>query len=643
MEQIRIAKVSKSFGIHQIFTNISFDVLRGERVALVGPNGAGKSTLLKCIIGEEELDGGQIIISDGATIGYLQQDVSLGTESIREEINKSWKDVMALEAELHAITARMETAQATTLELKKLASVQERLEWKGGYDYEAQSKRIIFGLGFTEEDLDKPAGDFSGGQKTRINVAKALVRHPDFLLLDEPTNHLDMDMLEWLENYLSTYGGGILMVSHDRYFLDRVATSVVELNHEKVKVYKGNYSRYLLQKEAQEKADAKAFEKQQEHIRATEAYIDKYRAGIKSKMARGRQSQLDRLERLEGPEKDISLQFTFPKPAVCADKVLVMNDVYAGYGNEPVIRNLHLLLRKGDAVGLIGPNGAGKSTLVKAVMGELDHTEGQIDLGNRVQVGYFSQEHDELHPQWSVIEEIMNYSSLNEAQARNVLGRFLFRGDAVFRLVGELSGGEQARLSLLKIFLEGDNFLILDEPTNHLDIPTREIVEKALLEFGGTYLVISHDRYFLDKITRRTLYLDHGQVSEYLGNYSYYKEKLSEQEALATMNSTVGKSAVSSNPVNEIEKESNNEELAIPKQAEVKNKSKDNDYMHAKKLEQLETEIARLEATVKMYELQLSSAISPEQLADYEATAKEFEKTNEKLKIAYAEWEHIME
>ena len=383
------------------------------------------------------------------------------------------------------------------------------------------------------------------------------------------------------------------------------------------------------------------FEKQQEHIRATEAYIDKYRAGIKSKMARGRQSQLNRLERLDAPDTDISLQFTFPKPAPCADKVLVMNDVYAGYGDKKIIRNLRLTLRSGDAVGLIGPNGAGKSTLVKAVMGELDGTEGQIDLGNRVQVGYFSQEHDELHPQWTVIEEIMNHSALNEAQARNVLGRFLFRGEAVFRQVGELSGGEQARVALLKLFLQGDNFLILDEPTNHLDIPTREVVEEALLEFGGTYLVISHDRYFLDKITKRTLYLDNGQVSEYLGNYSYYKEKLSEKEALEVLR----QEALAKTQSNTISAQPSDKTAVGNRQdgSEGPQKLKVNDYMREKRLEEIERDIARLEATVKMYELQLGNIELQDNLDAYTQTAEELDKTNIKLTEAYAKWESIME
>ncbi len=634
MEQIRIIKASKAFGVRQIFKDISFDVKRGQRVGLVGPNGVGKSTLLKCIMGEETLDDGTIFLSYGASIGYLQQDVNLGNASLREEIRSSWEDVLLLEKRFNELTKKLETAAATASDLKQLSIMQERLERLGGYDYEAQSKRIVFGLGFTEADLDTRADAFSGGQKTRINVAKALVRQPDFLLLDEPTNHLDVAMLEWLESYLSSYGGGILMVSHDRYFLDRVATSIVELNHEKVTVYKGNYSRYMTQKEAQEKAALKAYEKQQEHIRATEAYIDKYRAGIKSKMARGRQSQLNRLERLDAPESSASLQFIFPKPAPCADKVLVMHEVEAGYGDKKILHDLDVVIRQGESVALIGPNGAGKSTLVKAIMGDLPYMTGQIDVGNRVQMGYFSQEHDELHLTWTLLEEVMHHSALTEGQGRNVLGRFLFRGDAVFQLVGELSGGERARLALLKLFLEGNNFLILDEPTNHLDIPTREVVEDALLAFGGTYLVISHDRYFLDKIASRTLSLEDGKVTDYLGNYSYYKEKVAEKEFLQRADV-------------EEQKVVRNHKTESSRTADVKKVEKEtpkpNEFMREKKVAQLEMDIARLEATVKMYTIQLGKEELQLDMAAYHEVSEALDKASSELNKAYEEWEQMME
>ena len=655
MERIRIIGLGKSFGIREIFKDISFEIKTGDRLGLVGPNGAGKSTLLKCIMGLEEPDAGQVVIDDAASIGYLQQDISLGNDSLEEEIQKAWRDVQHLEEQLQEVTARLEKQPDNERDLQRLAHLQERLEWLDGYDYEAQSRRIAYGLGFTDEDLKKPADEFSGGQKTRINLAKALVRRPEFLFLDEPTNHLDMDMLEWLEGYLSAYRGGILIVSHDRYFLDRVATGIVELDHHKATVYKGNYSRYLQLRDERMKAARTAYEKQQEYIRKTEEYIDKYRAGIKSKMARGRQSQLNRLERLEAPETSQHLRFTFPPAAVSADKVLVVEEVSVGYGNRDIIDDVSFTVRRGEAVGLIGPNGAGKSTLVKAIMGELVPEIGFIDIGNRVQIGYFSQEHEELHDHWTVLEEIMNNFNYSEEKARNVLGMFLYRGDDVFKTVGDLSGGERARLALLKLFLEGDNFLVLDEPTNHLDIPTREVVEEALQRFEGTCFVISHDRYFLDKVAKRILVLDEGKITEYGGNFSYYKEKLHEQaererlaneeseesrrhlgakSGITTVDNVVGAKGTQSKDHGDTDSTKE-----IPT-AEVK---KPNAYMQAKRLTEIETEIARLEATLKMYEVQVANPevqSDPEEMAQ---VANAMEEVTTKLETLYEQWEALAE
>ena len=635
MERIRMIGLGKSFGVRQVFSNVSFEIKEGDRIALVGPNGAGKSTLLKCILGIEELDEGQVVMSPVASIGYLQQDVNLGDASLAEEIETAWEDVHALEDKLQELTAYLETHEASESDLQRLDYLQNRLEWLGGYDYEQKTKRIVYGLGFTDEDLYKPANAFSGGQKTRINLAKALVRSPDFLFLDEPTNHLDMEMLEWLEGYLSSYRGGILIVSHDRYFMDRIVTGVVELDHHKATTYRGNYSRYVAQREERLKADTIAYEKQQEYIKKTEEYIDKYRAGIKSKMARGRQSQLNRLERLEAPETSHSLDFKFPPAAMSADKVLVLDHVSIGYKtDDPIIDDVSVVVRRGESVALIGPNGAGKSTMVKAIVGELFPTEGHIDIGNRVQVGYFSQEHEELHDRWQVVDEIINNYNFTEEKARNVLGSFLFKGDDVFKLVGDLSGGERARLALLKLFLQGDNFLILDEPTNHLDVPTREIVERALQQFGGTCLIISHDRYFLDQVSTRTLVLENKGFTEYLGNYSYYKEKLKEQQDIAALTEVV----------EEVAKEDvKSEAKTISPSPFDEPKKKTNTYMVEKQLAEVEEEIARLEATMKMYEVQLANPVVQQDLAEMENISKQLSDTESNLQKLYEKWEHLSE
>lgn len=633
MERIRMIGLGKSFGVRQVFSNVSFEIKEGDRVALVGPNGAGKSTLLKCILGIEELDEGQVVMSPVASIGYLQQDVNLGDASLAEEIETAWEDVHALENKLQELTTYLETHEASESDLQRLDYLQNRLEWLGGYDYEQKTKRIVYGLGFIDEDLYKPANAFSGGQKTRINLAKALVRSPDFLFLDEPTNHLDMEMLEWLEGYLSSYRGGILIVSHDRYFMDRIVTGVVELDHHKATTYRGNYSRYVSQRDERLKSDSIAYEKQQEYIKKTEEYIDKYRAGIKSKMARGRQSQLNRLERLEAPIISHSLDFKFPPAAMSADKVLVLDHVSIGYDtNKPIIDDISIVVRRGESVALIGPNGVGKSTMVKSIVGELAPLNGHIDIGNRVQVGYFSQEHEELHDQWQVVDEIINNYNFTEEKARNVLGSFLFKGDDVFKLVGDLSGGERARLALLKLFLEGDNFLILDEPTNHLDVPTREIVERALQQFGGTCFIISHDRYFLDQVSTRTLVLEDKGVTEYLGNYSYYKEKLKEQNDIAALTEPI--EAISKDKSNIHTKDVSSRDEAKPKT---------NTYIIEKQLVEIEEEIARLEATLKMYEVQLANPVVQQDLDEMANISKQLSDTDNSLQALYEKWEQYSE
>lgn len=645
MERIQMIGLEKSFGIDQIFSNVSFEIKQGERIGLVGPNGAGKSTLMKCILGLEELDKGQVVKNGTVKIGYLQQDVNLGDSSLEEEIQSAWADIHYLERQLEELTSYMACHEPSQEELQRLDYLQNRLEWLGGYEYELKTKRIIKGLGFSDSDLRKSANEFSGGQKTRINLAKALVRSPDFLFLDEPTNHLDMDMLEWLENYLSSYKGGILVISHDRYFLDHIVTSVVELEQCKINVFKGNYTKYINQRAHAMKAMAAAYEKQQEYIKKTEAYIDKYRAGIKSKMARGRQSQLNRLERIEAPVITEQIAFTFPKPSMSADKVLILDDVTVGYDRQqPIASGLSTVVRRGETVALIGPNGAGKSTLVKTIMGDIAPIDGTITVGNRVEVGYFSQEHETLHPQWQVIDEVKSYFDGSEEKARHVLGRFLFRGDDVFKRIKDLSGGEQARVALLKIFLEGNNFLILDEPTNHLDIGTREVVEKALQDFEGTCFVISHDRYFLDQITTRTLALKDGHITEYIGNYSYYKEKIKEQEFLSQQNKEgiiqntnddkVGESTISTRKKLEDSDDTSIMDTHILKPT--------NSYMAEKKIGEVEMNIARAEATIKMYETQLMDPALQSDIGELERVACELEMEKKELDHLYEVWETLM-
>lgn len=625
MATLKISGLSKSFGIKTVFENVSFDVRSGERIGLVGANGAGKTTLLKCIIGTEEYDKGSVKASDGAIIGYLRQDFNYTSHTIREEMEEAWKDVLFYKDKIERLTRELETNKSDENLVREYGRAEERFEFLGGYEYESTTRKILTGLGFSDEDWDRDIRFFSGGQKVRINLAAAFVRHPDFLLLDEPTNHLDMNMLEWLEDYLRSYKGGILMISHDRYFLDAAATGILDLENHHIRSFRGGYTRYMETKENQDRAYQKAYDKQQEHIKETEEYIRRYKAGIKAKQARGRQSQLDRLVRLEKPVHQASLRFHFDPPQECADKVLDVLRVEGSYGNQVLFKDLTMHIRRGETVGLIGPNGAGKTTLLKIITGEKKPDSGFVQLGNNVKMGYYSQEQERLHPNLTVLDEVRDTFNFGEKEARNILGMFLFRGDDVFKTVGMLSGGEKARLSLLCLFLEKPNFLILDEPTNHLDIPTREIMEEALKAFGGTCLVVSHDRYFLDKVVGRILDLDQGKLTEYLGNYSYYREKKKDLEEFEKDRNGLA-AAVEEEKKEEKSPEKQHQQKEEPSQADIS------------KLNHVEMEIGRLEATVKMYTVQMS--MNPE---NYSALAQEYEEAKKKLDDLYRKWDELAE
>ncbi|MCI6030312.1 ABC-F family ATP-binding cassette domain-containing protein [Dialister succinatiphilus] len=624
MAVLKISGLSKSFGIKTVFENVSFEVRSGERIGLVGANGAGKTTLLKCIMGAEEADKGSVKASDGAIIGYLRQDFNYTSHTIREEMEDAWKDVLYYKDRMETLARELESSRSDEKLVEAYGRAEARFEFLGGYDYESTTRKILTGLGFSDDDWDRDIHSFSGGQKVRINLAAAFVRHPDFLLLDEPTNHLDMGMLEWLEEYLRSYKGGILMISHDRYFLDGAATGIIDLENHHIRSFRGGYTRYMETKENQDRAYEKAYEKQQEHIKETEEYIRRYKAGIKAKQARGRQSQLNRLVRLEKPVHQASLRFHFDPPQECADKVLDVLRVEGSYGSHILFKDLTIHIKKGETVGLIGPNGAGKTTILKMITGEKKPDTGFIQLGNNVKMGYYSQEQERLHPKLTVLDEVRDTFNFGEKEARNILGMFLFRGDDVFKTVGMLSGGEKARLSLLCLFLEKPNFLILDEPTNHLDIPTREIMEDAIEAFGGTCLVVSHDRYFLDKVADRILELDHGKLTEYLGNYSYYKEKKQDLEAFEKDRN--GK---------EEEEEKEKEEKPRENEHQVKTEVSAADVS---KLSHVEMEIGRLEATMKMYTVQMS--MNPE---NYAELADEYEEAKKKLDKLYAKWDELAE
>lgn len=625
MAVLKVTGLTKSFGINTIFEDVSFEIRSGERIGLVGANGAGKTTLMKCMMGVEEADRGFVKTDNGAIIGYLRQDFNYDSTTIREEMEEAWKDVLFYKNKIETLSKELETDQNNAELIAQYGQAEARFEFLGGYDYEVTTRKILQGLGFTDDDWDRDIESFSGGQKVRINLAAAFVRHPDFLLLDEPTNHLDMAMLEWLEGYLTSYSGGILMISHDRYFLDATATGMIHLENKHIRTFRGGYTRYLKTKEEQDAAYEKAYEKQQEHIKETEEYIRRYKAGIKSKQARGRESQLKRLERLEKPTHAAALRFHFKRPPDCADKVLDILHGEASYGDHTLFSDVEIHVKKGETIGLIGPNGAGKTTLLKEIMGEKDAGHTFIRLGNNVKIGYYSQEQETLHDNLTVIDEVRDTFNFGEKEARNLLGMFLFRGDDVFKPVKLLSGGEKARLSLLVLFLTEPNFLILDEPTNHLDIPTREMMEEALMAFGGTAFIVSHDRYFLDKVATRILELDGGHITEYLGNYSYYKEKKKDLQAFEE--DRRGATVTDRKPAETEEKKP----LPPPEPKEMT-------AAETEKMEHIEMEIARLEATLKMYTLRMN-----EEPESYDDLAAAYEAEQEKLQKLYERWEKMIE
>lgn len=633
MTILRATNLTKAFGSETVFANLRFELNRGDRIGLIGANGAGKSTLMRCLLGLEELDDGRVNIAEGATVGYVEQDADYEGGTLISLLASAWEDVINLQAELavleQAVAKECDGAAQQNL-MNRYGQVREKFERGGGYEYESLIRRVASGLGFTADDLERPVSAFSGGQKTRISLAKALARKPDFLFLDEPTNHLDIAMVEWLEEYLAAYPGGLLIISHDRYFLDRVATGIMELEAHQLTEYKGNYSRYLVQKSERVAAQTAAYEKQQEYITKTEAYIDRFRAGIKSKQARGRQSQLNRLERLAAPVRQDSLAFAFADAEECAERVAELDKVAFSYGDRQVFAGLSLLVRRGEGVALIGPNGAGKTTLLKLLTGDLTAQSGRVKLGSRVKIGYFSQEHENLTCDKSVLAEIMFTFGLGEERARTLLGSFLFTGDDVFKTIACLSGGEKARLALLKLMMTGANFLILDEPTNHLDIPAKEAVEEAILAFPGTFLTVSHDRYFLDKVTDRVVELAGGQLTTYVGNYSYYREK-----KLTAKAAEQAKPAAA--PVRTEETAAANDAAGSGRQSQ-KQRKVDNSRL----AEKLELAITELEIMVKVYERQLNDPASHADLEASKALAAEYEQTKGKLAELYEQWMEIM-
>ena len=532
-------KIERSFAGEVLFDNISLQVDERDRIALVGKNGAGKSTLLKILVGEEEPTSGEINKKRDLSLSYLAQDSRFeSTNTIYDEMLHVFDDLRKTEKTLRQM--ELEMGEKTGADLEKLMQDYDRLSEEfrqaGGFTYEADIRAILNGFKFDESMWQMKIEELSGGQNTRLALAKMLLERPNLLVLDEPTNHLDIETIAWLENYLVNYSGALLIVSHDRYFLDKVATITLDLTKHSLDRYVGNYSSFVEQKEQKLLTEAKNYEKQQKEIAALEDFVNRnlVRAST-TKRAQSRRKQLEKMERLDKPEAGTkSAHMTFHSDKTSGNVVLTVEEAAVGYDDQILSEPINLDIRKMNAVAIVGPNGIGKSTLIKSIVGQIPFIKGEARFGANVEVGYYDQTQSKLTPHNSVLDELWNDFKLTpEVEIRNRLGAFLFSGDDVKKTVGMLSGGERARLLLAKLSMENNNFLILDEPTNHLDIDSKEVLENALIDFDGTLLFVSHDRYFINRVATQVLELSEEGSTLYLGDYDYYLEKKAELEALA--------------------------------------------------------------------------------------------------------------
>ena len=532
-------KIERSFAGEVLFDNISLQVDERDRIALVGKNGAGKSTLLKILVGEEEPTSGEINKKRDLSLSYLAQDSRFeSSNTIYDEMLHVFDDLRKTEKSLRQM--ELEMGETTGADLEKLMQDYDRLSEEfrqaGGFTYEADIRAILNGFKFDESMWQMKIEELSGGQNTRLALAKMLLEKPNLLVLDEPTNHLDIETIAWLENYLVNYSGALLIVSHDRYFLDKVATITLDLTKHSLDRYVGNYSSFVEQKEQKLLTEAKNYEKQQKEIAALEDFVNRnlVRAST-TKRAQSRRKQLEKMERLDKPEAGSkSAHMTFHSDKTSGNVVLTVEEAAVGYDDQILSEPINLDIRKMNAVAIVGPNGIGKSTLIKSIVGQIPFIKGEARFGANVEVGYYDQTQSKLTPHNSVLDELWNDFKLTpEVEIRNRLGAFLFSGDDVKKTVGMLSGGERARLLLAKLSMENNNFLILDEPTNHLDIDSKEVLENALIDFDGTLLFVSHDRYFINRVATQVLELSEEGSTLYLGDYDYYLEKKAELEALA--------------------------------------------------------------------------------------------------------------
>lgn len=621
--------LSKSYITNLIFDHVDFHIQEGEKVGLVGPNGTGKSTLFRCITSEESFDSGTLSMSARHTMGYMEQMPEFAPGfTLLDAVLEMFQDIFAMRDQLRHLEHEMGMQDGEALEnlLEEYSRLTHSYEDLGGFSCESRAKGIIKGLGFDEDDFNREIACFSGGEKTRASLARLLVREPDLLLLDEPTNHLDLDALDWLENFLRNYRGAVLVISHDRYFLDQVTTRTLELNHHTLKSYNGNYSRYTELKAEQEMAQMRAYEKQQAEIARTEEYIRKYKAGIKSKQARGREKQLSRVERLEAVGHNKSMLLNMHEVSGSGEVVLEIRDLAMQYPDKVLFSDFTDTIYKGEKIGLIGGNGVGKSTILKIIMGQIEATSGTVKTGSRVKVAYYDQEHRQLNPKNKIIDEIVYQYDVTLNEARDLLAQVLFFGEDVEKRIGDLSGGEKARVALLKIILDEPNLLIMDEPTNHLDISAKEIVEEFLLAFPGTVFMVSHDRYLLDSVCTRTIVLENRKLMSYLGNYSYYRQKAAELERAAREKQE------------ELEAEQARKTANKPA---AQDKPKINKQKTRKEIEALEAQILESEMRSEELSALLADGATYQDEEKSKLLVSEYKALEESIPLLYEKWEEL--
>ncbi|RHU92259.1 ABC transporter ATP-binding protein [Firmicutes bacterium OM08-11AC] len=636
--------ISKAFVENQVLKNVSFHIEDHEKAAIVGINGAGKTTLLRIIVGEMTPDDGQVVLAKDKTLGYLAQNSTVDTShTIYEELLSVKADLLRLEEKIRECENNMKHADGDALEdlMKQYTSLTHAFETGGGYLYRSELVGVLKGLGFTEDEFSKPVATLSGGQKTRVALGRLLLQNPDLIILDEPTNHLDMNSIAWLETYLLNYKGAVLIVSHDRYFLDRIAGKVIEIDQSKATTFMGNYSDYAVKKEQLRVAAWNAYMNQQREIKHQEEVIEKLKSFNREKSikrAESREKMLDKIEVIEKPsEVRTDMKLTLTPRSLSGNDVLTVEHLSKSFDSHKLFTDVNFEIKRGEHVAIIGDNGSGKTTLLKILNGLVPADQGTFRLGSNVEIGYYDQEHHVLHSEKTLFEEISDdYPYLNNTQIRNVLAAFLFTGEDVFKRISDLSGGERGRVSLAKLVLSNANFLILDEPTNHLDIMSKEILEDALNGYEGTILYVSHDRYFINRTAHRILDLTEGQFVSYVGNYDYYLEKhdtvMAAIEANAPQNADADSAVAAKAAESEVKLD-----WKAQKEEQARLRKKEND------LKKCEEKIAELEERISEIDTEMSDPAIGTQVAKLQELSKEQTSCQEQLEKLYEQWEELAE